>query len=113
MGANSDGDREALRMEMSHRLIFKRVAREEYFEAVAWYETQRSGLGREFAQEVDRVLKRALANPEQFRKVRPSARKARLDRFPYNIYFAVKGDVFSVLAVFHGPRHPRELSKRL
>lgn len=99
---------------MSPRLIFKPGARLEFVEAVKWYENERPGLGREFALEVKLALKRAQSNPELFQKVRGRARKIRLRRFSkYNIYFAVKENVFAVLSVFHGARHPAELRRRL
>ena len=99
---------------MSLSLIFKPAARLELEEAVAWYETQKPGLGREFATEVKLALDRAQANPEMFRKVRGRARKIRLRRFDqYSIYFAVKEDVFAVLSVFHAARNPAELHRRL
>jgi len=44
---------------MSLRLIFDPAAKLEFVEAIAWYETQRPGLGREFAVEAGRLLKRA------------------------------------------------------
>ncbi len=93
---------------------FKPSAQAEFIEAIAWYENQQPGLGREFAAEVGEVLKRACAHPEYFRKVRGRARKIRLNRFSdYSIYFAVKADAFSVLAVFHGARNPGDLQRRL
>jgi len=99
---------------MSLPLIFKPAARLEFEEAVAWYEEQRPGLGREFATEVKVALDRAQARPEMFRRVRGRARKIRLPRFDkYSIYFAVKDDAFAVLSVFHGARNPAELHRRL
>jgi plasmid stabilization system protein ParE len=99
---------------MSLESIFKPPAKEEFFEAIAWYEDECPGLGKEFAREVYQALERALIQPEIFRKVRGRARKIRLKRFKaYSIYFAVKDDVFSVMAVFHGSRNPAELRRRL
>ena len=99
---------------MSLRLIFKPLARAEYDEATAWYEPQRPGLGREFFLEVDRALQRAQDNPERFPKIRRQARRIRLRRFSrYNIYFAVKDETFTVLAVFHSSRNPEQLWRRL
>ena len=99
---------------MSLRFIFKPDARLEFFEAIAWYDKERPGLGREFAREVIQVLHRARQQPEMFRTVRGRARKIRLKRFKaYSIYFAVKDDAFSVVAVFHGSRNPAELTRRL
>ena len=99
---------------MRLRVIFKTVARLEFDDAVAWYESERSGLGEEFKLEVKSALQRAMSNPELFQKVHGRARKIRLQRFKkYVIYFAIKDDVFSVLSVFHGARNPHKLRRRL
>ncbi len=99
---------------MSLAVIFKPAARLEFEEAVAWYEGERHGLGREFKLEVKLALKRAVANPERFQRVRGRAHKIRLRRFKkYAIYFAVKDDAFAVLSVFHASRNPAELERRL
>jgi plasmid stabilization system protein ParE len=99
---------------MSLLVIFKPAARLEFDEAVAWYEEQRPGLGRGFKLEAKLALRRAQASPEQFREVRGRARIIRLRRFKkYAIYFALKGNVFAVLAVFHASRNPAELEQRL
>jgi plasmid stabilization system protein ParE len=99
---------------MSLRFVFKPDAKLEFFEAIAWYEAECPGLGREFAQEVVKALKVARAQPELFQKVRGRARKIRLRRFKaYSIYFAVRDDAFSVISVFHGARNPVEFRRRL
>jgi plasmid stabilization system protein ParE len=99
---------------MTLPVAFKPAALFEFEEAVAWYESERPGLGGEFKLEVKSALKRALANPEIFQPVRGRARKIRLRRFKkYAIYFAVKDGTFAVLAVFHGSRNPAELQQRL
>ena len=99
---------------MSLPVIFKTAARLEFDEAVAWYEKERPGLGREFKLEVKLAIKRGLANPERFQRVRGRARKIRLGRFTkYAIYFAIKDDVFAVLSVFHASRDPVKLERRL
>ncbi|MDD5138915.1 MAG: type II toxin-antitoxin system RelE/ParE family toxin [Verrucomicrobiales bacterium] len=94
--------------------LFEPEAKAEFFEAIAWYENESPGLGKEFASEVLGAVDRALLQPELFRKVRGRARKVRLKRFKaYSIYFAIKDDVFSVVSVFHGARNPAELRRRL
>lgn len=99
---------------MSLPVIFKSAARLEFDEAVAWYEGERPGLGEEFKLEVKSAFRRALANPEFFKKVRGRAQRIRLRRFKkYAIYFAIKDDVFSILSVFHGSRNPAKLRRRL
>jgi plasmid stabilization system protein ParE len=99
---------------MRLRVVFRPDAKAELFEAVAWYENERPGCGKEFVREVVEALQIARSQPELFRKVRGRARKIRLRRFKaYGIYFAVKDDVLSVLSVFHGARNPSELPLRL
>ena len=99
---------------MNRTLVFQPVARTEFAAAIAWYEHERPGLGKEFAQEVYQSIEHANSQPARFCLVRGHARKIRLRRFKaYAIYFAIKEEVFSVLAVFHGARNPAELSLRL
>jgi plasmid stabilization system protein ParE len=99
---------------MSLRIFFQPEAHLEFDEAVAWYETQHPGLGRKFKLEVKSTLERTLANPGRFQHVRGRAQKIRLRHFKkYAIYFAIKDDVFSVIAVFHGSRNPAKLGRRL
>jgi plasmid stabilization system protein ParE len=99
---------------LSLSVIFRREARLEIAEAVTWYETAHPGLGREFKLEVKLALKRALSNPGQFQRVGGKAQKIRLRRFnKYALYFAIKDDVFAVLAVFHASRNPAKLERRL
>ena len=99
---------------MSIPVVFKPAALWEFEEAVAWYEAERSGLGREFKLEVKLALRRALDNPELFQKVRGGTQKLRLRRFEkYAIYFIIKDGTFAVLAVFHGSRNPAELRRRM
>ena len=97
---------------MSRSVDFRRIARIEFDEAVAWYEAQRPGLGLEFNQEVDGFLIRIAENPERFRKVRGEIRRAVLRRFPYTIHFLPETDRIIVMAVFHGKRDPRRLEGR-
>ena len=99
---------------MSLRVTYEPEARLEFAEASAWYENQRPGLGQEFGLEFERALERAQANPERFPKARRRSRVIRLQRFTrYSIYFAVKDEEFSILAVFHSSRNPKELWRRL
>jgi plasmid stabilization system protein ParE len=85
---------------------FRRQAFLEYVAARRWYEKQRSGLGAEFELEIDRALIRACASPQQFREAVPGVRRIRVNRFPFGIYYRVRGDLLIVLAVFHARRRP-------
>jgi hypothetical protein len=91
---------------------FRRQAFLEYVAARRWYENQRPGLGEDFELEVDRALLRACASPKQCREVLPGIRRVRVHRFPFGIYFRVRGDLLVVLAVFHARRNPDSLQAR-
>ena len=91
---------------MSRSLAFRRQARQEFDAAGDWYERERPGLGQAFLAEVERVLQRVVSNPEAFPEVLEGVRKAVIKRFPYCLYFRVRGEAIVVLAVFHAARNP-------
>ncbi|WP_310447674.1 type II toxin-antitoxin system RelE/ParE family toxin [Thiobacillus sp.] len=91
---------------MSRSLVFRRQAREEFDAAGDWYERERPGLGRAFLTEVERVLQTVVSNPDTFPEVLEGIRKAVIKRFPYCLYFRVRGEVVVVPAVFHSARNP-------
>jgi len=43
---------------MNHIVVLRLIARAEYDDAVAWYESERAGLGIEFTSAVNEVLER-------------------------------------------------------
>ena len=98
---------------MSRPLGFKRLALDEYNEAIAWYERQEPGLGRRFAAAADAAFERIKANPGLFRQVAPGVRKAQVSIFPYSIYFVETRGNIIVIAVHHGARNPAALKRRL
>lgn len=91
---------------MTHRVVFRRAAKEELEAAAAWYDGQRRGLGEEFLTEVSQALNRVDEHPRQYPVVLEGIRRAVLRRFPYAIYFRERKDLLVVLAVFHGRRNP-------
>ena len=77
-----------------------------------WYDAQRPGLGAEFIEEFDGALKRIAADSEIFQKVIRDARRARLQRFPYAVYYYVEPNEAVVVAVLHLRRDPKLLARR-
>ena len=94
------------------RIRLTSLADADYLQALAWYEKQRPGLGREFEIELDALFKRVCRNPEIFSQEAPNVRKARMPRFKYGIYFTVAGDEIGVLAIYHPSRNPDTLRRR-
>jgi len=97
---------------MSLPIVFRRIAKAEMDESIAWYDNQQERLGLELALEIDRTLARISQNPEQFPLIRGDIRRALLHRFPYSIHFIIETDRVVILAVFHAKRSPRLLEDR-
>ena len=91
---------------MSRNLVFRQQARQEFDAAGDWYEREWPGLGQAFLTEVERVLQSVVSNPDSFPEVLEGIRKAVIKRFPYCLYFRVRGEAIVVLAVFHSARNP-------
>jgi len=97
---------------MSLHIVFRAVARIEFEEATAWYDKKHHGLGDEFLREVDAVILRVAENPERFPLIFSDVRKAVARRFPYSVFFRVRGASLVILAVFHGRRDPMIWKRR-
>ena len=70
---------------------FQRLAEKDVAEAYDWYEGQKPGLGGELLDAIDACCQRIQRNPEEFPKVRRSARRALVKRFPFCVYFVIDG----------------------
>jgi toxin ParE1/3/4 len=87
--------------------IFHPAARRELEEAIDHYNAERQGLGREFREEVQRVLALLTRFPRLGQPVRGSVRRMMLSRFPYHIYYRLlESDNLRILAVAHNRRRP-------
>ena len=96
---------------MAFRLTFSSRALREIGQAQDWYELQSVGLGEEFIAVVELQLKRLVQEPLLYAEVVPSVRRALLPRFPYGLFYAVRGSLIHVLAVLHDARNPRQWPK--
>ena len=91
---------------MSRRLVLRRRALTEIQEAHDWYESRGRGLGERFVEELDQVLALLEEYPLRFPLVHRDVRRALTRRFPYAIWFRIRGDLVVVLAVLHQARDP-------
>jgi toxin ParE1/3/4 len=69
------------------RTVFHPAARRELEETIDYYNAERPGLGREFREEVQRVIALLTKFPRLGQPVRGSVRRTMLSRFPYHIYY--------------------------
>ena len=97
---------------MSRSIIFRNLAEVEYLQASLFYDEERSGLGAEFESEVQAVLQRILEHPDRYPVAVRDIRVAPTHRFPYCVYYRVRGGRIIVLSVFHQSRDPAEWQSR-
>lgn len=98
---------------MSLPLDFHPAVRGEIADAHDWYEQRQVGLGRDFLDEVERVLAEITANPARYGFADADIREGPLQRFPYAIYYRVLADRIRVLAVYHTSRNPSRWQSRV
>ncbi len=92
---------------MTLPLRVRRRAELDIDETYAWYELRAEGLGEAFLRAVDACLARIARHPEANAVQHDRVRRARLRRFPYGVFYAIREDFIDVLAVYHGRRRPR------
>ncbi|MGH7989143.1 MAG: type II toxin-antitoxin system RelE/ParE family toxin [Limisphaerales bacterium] len=88
------------------RVVSHPEADDELEAAARWYEERQPGLGDAFLDEFERALRRIVAEPERWRKIRGDNRKLNFHRFPYAIIYNVRPDALYIKAVMHQHRRP-------
>lgn len=100
---------------MIFRVVFKAEAETELDEAIAWYDSQTTGVGQKFSRETRMILHEAAKDPQRFPFAGPTTQKIKMLDWPYSIYFTLLEDPAQliVVSVFHGARNPAGLRRRL
>jgi toxin ParE1/3/4 len=89
-------------------VVFNPLAEKELFDAAAYYEDQRSGLGLEYLKEVEHAVIFLIRYPESGSMVQGSVRRLVLPKFPYSLLYRVlENDQIRILAVAHHKRRPQ------
>jgi plasmid stabilization system protein ParE len=94
------------------RVVSHPEADEELEAAALWYEERQPGLGDAFLDQFERTLRRIVAEPERWRKIRGDNRKLNFHRYPYAIVYSVRADALYIKAVMHLHRRPFYWSHR-
>ena len=92
---------------VAYRLKFSGRAVREVGEAYEWYEAQSEGLGVEFETALELQLRRLEQAPLLYAEILPGIRRTLLPRFPYGVFYVVRGDLAHILAVVHNSRSPK------
>jgi plasmid stabilization system protein ParE len=97
---------------MSYVLAVLQSADAEAAEACRWYNEQRPGLGAEFTLALEAMFEAIRRTPFLYPQVKGEIRRAVMRRFPFNIFYVVRGERIYVIAISHGSRHPRTWQER-
>lgn len=98
---------------MKRGFVLRRIAEQEFDDSIAYYESEREGLGQEFRVIIEQHFQRIADNPKRFPQVRGEVRRAVvLRRFPFVIHFLIEPERIVILSVFHTSRDPEQLKSR-
>nr|VFK18904.1 MAG: ParE toxin of type II toxin-antitoxin system, parDE [Candidatus Kentron sp. LPFa]VFK33462.1 MAG: ParE toxin of type II toxin-antitoxin system, parDE [Candidatus Kentron sp. LPFa] len=93
---------------------FHPAAESEHLETVAYYESQRKGLGADYLTEFEDVMMDVCGTPHRYPVARkPGIRRGRMRKFPFTILFREISGAIQILAVAHHRRHPEYWIERL
>lgn len=97
---------------MTRQFIVRPRAEHDIQSAYEWYESQRAGLGNEFLVTLRQRLEAVRGHPESNPDIYRGIRRAVVSRFPYLIFYIVRPDRVTVLAVLHHVRNPATWPRR-
>ena len=82
------------------------IARQEYDEAKDFYETEQTGLGSQFEEQIRHSLIRIEQYPQAWPPECKEIRRYIVHKFPYKILYSIQADKIVVLAFAHLHRQP-------
>lgn len=88
------------------RIIFDDLAKEEFNDAIEYYEFQVQGLGTNFREEIKRALRTIRRFPKIGAIEEGDIRRYILHRFPYKIMYSIEKDYIYIIAIAHTHREP-------
>ncbi len=94
------------------RLHFVTPAAEEFLAAIEFYDAQRSGLGQEFVEEIERSAELISTFPSAGVPGPANTRRIHLRRFPFALVYKATGDLLLIVAVEHQKREPNYWADR-
>jgi len=96
-------------MNTDYKLDIWNEAKSDIINGYKWYEGKRFGLGKEFIDEVEQILKYIEQYPNHYQiKYRRKYREAILKRFPYLIIYEIIENLVVVYSVFPSKDNPNK-----
>jgi len=91
---------------MTTEVVYKAAAEAEIEVVFRGYESQRSGLGTRFLDELHRIEGHLRLNPALYQRIDGDLRRAVLRQFPFGLFYVVDDGQVSILACLHLHREP-------
>ena len=98
---------------MSLPVVVTTAADADLEQAAEWYERQQRGLGAKLVTRVDETLALISDNPELYAVLRDNVRRAPVRKFPYGVFYQVRGTYVEVAAIVHNRRSPLVWQRRI
>lgn len=98
---------------MTLPITLREEAEADFDAAVNWHQSQRTGLGADFAERVQETLDQIVERPELYPRVFQELRRATVKRFPYLVVYQIEPGRIVVVAIVHGSRDSRIWQERL
>ena len=89
-----------------YNLAFKPEVYDDIKTAYDWYESQRVGLGEDFLLTLEDSYAKITRTPKLYQDIHKNVRRKLVRRFPYGLFFVLRGNSVIVLAVLHTKREP-------
>lgn len=95
------------------RIRILQPAERELLDVINYYNSERPGLGIEFAREIRLTINRIKAHPYAWTKIDPAFRRCPTNRFPYSVIYQITRQEIIIIAFMHHKRRPQYWRKRL
>ena len=93
-------------------VIVEPPAEQDLKAAFEWYENQVPGLGHEFLVSIRSCFGRLERTPEIYSAIHDKLRRARVERFPFGVFYLAGDEAIYVLAIMHHSKDPKYWQKR-
>ena len=97
---------------MDYVLLLRSEARVDLLDAFHWYQNQQEGLGHDFKSCVNDAFLQLEKHPKFYKKVHADIRRVIIKKFPFGIFYVVKDNEVTILAVLHARRNPIKWKSR-
>ena len=88
------------------KVVFNEIAKDEFEDAIEFYELEYPGLGEKFRKEIKKSVKRLFEHPNAWPVEIGEVRKYLVHKFPYRILYSIENDHIYIIAIAHQHRKP-------